>query len=467
MKTFYSIIHLLIVSLFCSCTQSGKEEKQTEKPEIKTYSDWVAKSDDYNPDIEYYRLTIPDYFRKNSDVTLELKTIKVVSDQPNSSISLIDKNGNYLATLYEPTRFHETAILNTIVSVGDIDGNGVNDIKFDFPYTDNKLMTCATRSVYLFQEADKTFNKISFDSFVSESDISEIDLAGEGRHYIVARNLQYLDDDNHYLVGNLYKYTPDGLVCVSEENGYPKAVNADKTRTTNAEIVNKHKKEWTLPLPDKYHFSKSTDPEAAEGPKTVVDMFLLLPDDAFNGAYPRPVREKMAEYKDRYLEKEYESLYYKYGGLRNGFQENELHIVTERDTPEGFIYFWQFPGSRRLVTLLDDSLKLEAYWYERGKLEKDNDFYAFVNENSNFTCGDFYEFDLSNAAEEDIPNDDLCSRCTMYKFDVSENGNITITVSNIIEELYVKVEKVYDVRFEHVDGKWEKSRILSRDFNSE
>lgn len=253
MKQFTRILLTLIASSIIACNPSNAQQAAPAKLTLKTYSDWETTWNESTSEPEFYTLTIPDCFQKNDAVTIQLYDYSV----GDSTISLIGKDGNLLTAISESVTIHEMAIRYTSVSVGDIDCNGLNDMKINFPYMGNGLMANAKRIVYLFQNADRTFSKVSFDSFTWKNDIMETDADGDGKYEIVVRNIQNIDDDNYYWVENLYKYTANGLVCVSDKNGYPKAYNVDKEKATDAEIVAKHKKEWTVPIPDGYNFTRN------------------------------------------------------------------------------------------------------------------------------------------------------------------------------------------------------------------
>lgn len=253
-----TIYLLIIVLVAISCHQGKAQKTEPAKLEFQTYSDWEAKYDENSLDEECWELTIPDFLKENSAVTVQLRAYEEENDQPNSTIALIDKEGNYLATLFEPTQFHQFALEYATLSVGDVDGNGLKDIKIDFPYMGNGLMACAIRAIYIFQAGAKTFNKISFDSFVCRDHVAETDVDGDGKWEIIVRTLEYIDENNHYWVDNIYKYTPEGLICVSKENGYPKALNVSERKSTDAKIVARHKEEWTVEQPKGYLFLKSS-----------------------------------------------------------------------------------------------------------------------------------------------------------------------------------------------------------------
>lgn len=262
MKQLIKVIIAIVAVLSFPSSRGWTQSTSSTKLKSQTYTNWETKYDEYDFDAEYYELTIPNFFRGKDAVTVQLYHYGTESNYPNSTISLIDAEGNLLTTIFEPTQFHKTALRHTTLSVADIDGNGLKDIKIEFSYMGNGLMAYAIRTIYIFQEKNITFNKISFDSFVCKGYVSEIDIDRDGKHEIVAKTLEYADENNRFWVENLYKYTPEGLICISEANGYPKATSVKQNKPAKSEVLAKHKKEWTLLQPQGYHFLKSTDPEA-------------------------------------------------------------------------------------------------------------------------------------------------------------------------------------------------------------
>lgn len=200
-----------------------------------------------------------------------------------------------------------------------------------------------------------------------------------------------------------------------------------------------------------------------ENSKTVVDMFLLLPDEAFDGAYSSAIRKRMTNGEHIKFESAWENDY-RWIDISD-IEKGVLTLEDESESPLGFIYFWRLRENKNLVTVLNNhSHKLKAYWYKNGKLEKDDDFYAFVNENSNLETDDF--FDLQNVPEE--IRKDLQYSTDSY-LSLSKDGVITFTISNAHFYDYnnreIFDEREYYYKFELVNGKWTKKRIKTYNTN--
>lgn len=140
MKT--TIYLLLTALLVVSYNPSKAQTTKSEKLEFQIHSDWVTKHDENNSEAEYYELTTPDFLVENDVAIIQLYHHSTENNELNSTISLIDKEGVVLVALSELTEFHEMAVQYTAFPVGDIDGNGLKDIKMEFPYMGNGLMVC-------------------------------------------------------------------------------------------------------------------------------------------------------------------------------------------------------------------------------------------------------------------------------------------------------------------------------------
>lgn len=195
---------------------------------------------------------------------------------------------------------------------------------------------------------------------------------------------------------------------------------------------------------------------------TVVDMFLLLPDEWF---------------PEGYTEKEREFLFEEWAN-EDDIKENKFSLPDDffyqREQMEGkktnliprYVYYRQLPVNRHLVTVFhephkDIEYELIAYWYKNGKLEKDEEFYAFVNDNLIFKKTDF--FDLENVAKEIVEEYlEHFANFIEYTFYVSESGMITITAR--YQNFYDYPTEIFDpiehyIKFERIGDKWTKKRI--------
>lgn len=186
-------------------------------------------------------------------------------------------------------------------------------------------------------------------------------------------------------------------------------------------------------------------------------MFLLLPDEAFDGEYPRAIRERMVQEEHVKFEGTWENDY-RWIDVSH-MEKGELRIEDDGNLPLGYVYFWRLPDSRHLVSVLDNKNgKLKAYCHTNGKLEKDEDFYAFVNENSDITVHDL--FDLKNISQEVEGEPQFF---TGYDLSVSEDSTITFIIKN--EHYYdYPGREIFDalehyLEFERKGDKWTKTRI--------
>ena len=166
--------------------------------------------------------------------------------------------------------------------------------------------------------------------------------------------------------------------------------------------------------------------------KTVADMFLLLPDEAFDGAYPPALRRKMMEQPDKtHVIQEGEETYC---GCAIFMEEgNEIWANCESSFPQFQVFFGQPQGNKRLVTVVDRygspevTAEITAYWYKEGTLEKDDNLFAFVNDDAHYGAGVFYDLEKESEEEPKYAEEIICpAHFLLYGFDGPSRGETSI-----------------------------------------
>ena len=204
--------------------------------------------------------------------------------------------------------------------------------------------------------------------------------------------------------------------------------------------------------------------------KTVADMFLLLPDEAFDGAYPPALRRKMMEQPDKtHVIQEGEETYC---GCAIFMEEgNEIWANCESSFPQFQVFFGQPQGNKRLVTVVDRygspevTAEITAYWYKEGTLEKDDNLFAFVNDDDHYAAGVFYDLEKVSEEAAKYAEEIFCpAHFLIYDFDVSSNGEISIKAyyENPFDHDYYEILEPlnnYCLQFKRVDDKWTKKRM--------
>lgn len=275
------------------------------------------------------------------------------------------------------------------------------------------------------------------------------------------RDFNGIYPNNHFTMddkGLHYAYNPGEIASYSTGS-----FEADIPYAEVAHLLNPDAFAKFFPDMDLQKEMENYQQQVEANSKTVVDMFLLLPDEAFNGEYPPALRQKMVKYPDKtHVIKGKEK---QYGGCAIIYPEvNLIWANYETSFAEHKVYYRKISLGKNLVTVINHSA-ITAYWYENGKLTRDKDFYDFVNENSNYTARDFFDLDkvskeVAKYTEEYIE--------TSFGFvdtslEISENGVITIFVSYDNPYEYNNYEILqphsYYLKFERVGDKWTKKRI--------
>lgn len=115
--------------------------------------------------------------------------------------------------------FNELNIGFETIKVADINGDSLNDIKLIAWYMGNGTASMNVRTIYLFQNPNGHFRKISFDDKIG-NDRPERDIDGDGNYEIITMTLQGFESHNYWLF-NLFNYTNDNLENVNSKDNYP------------------------------------------------------------------------------------------------------------------------------------------------------------------------------------------------------------------------------------------------------
>jgi len=204
--------------------------------------------------------------------------------------------------------------------------------------------------------------------------------------------------------------------------------------------------------------------QAVDENLTVVDMFLLLPDEAFNGAYPLQLRQMMVDDPN-------ETHVIEQGGKtycgKAWLGTQYIEINCEASFAEQELYYHKLAENHLVTHVLtkSDKTRFTAYWYNGKELVKDDQFYAFVNEDLGHDVHDFFDLDK---VPQDAANHHKeyfeYARGFLSKYVVlSDQGVLTIFINYDNEYEYNNHELLkphqYFLKYELVNMRWKKSRI--------
>ncbi|AZJ31901.1 hypothetical protein SAMN05444344_1736 [Tenacibaculum mesophilum] len=246
MKKFYFTIFLLISS-FSFAQFPFEKLPSTEYKEYKNWKlyDWLDTKNTI-----HHTLTIDSFFDNKKSLTVQLTSLLTYFE--NTSTIRLFRNKK------EICKFPESMLFSTIntghdpIYVGDINGDGLEDIKMIIPYMGNGISAMNVRVIYLFQTQDSTFHKISFTDKM-DTIRPEYDFDGDGNHEIITMTLTNYSNHNYWTF-NIFEYKEGELKNVNNKANYPIMVQFlnKKNYTITNKIKREEMKKFSFNLPKDY-----------------------------------------------------------------------------------------------------------------------------------------------------------------------------------------------------------------------
>jgi hypothetical protein len=212
----------------------------------KTYKDWKIYNNDRGK--TEFILIVPKFFDKKDSLTLLFTSFP---NKWDSSYITVLRNGKQLQRFFEPMFFYDTNLFEPIM-VADINGDKLQDIKLIVPYMGNGTASLNTRVIYLFQQKNKSFTKISFMDKMSDNR-PERDFNGDGNYEIITMTLTSYQSHSYWLF-NLFNYKGNELVSVNDKYNYPILIQflyRDNFKITN-KISRQKMKDFAQTKPEEY-----------------------------------------------------------------------------------------------------------------------------------------------------------------------------------------------------------------------
>lgn len=242
---------LLTIFVLTFLTWTAKGQFPFEKyPAIKykSYNDWKTYDKTEKEKKVHSTLTIPKFYDNGDTLTIQLTSF--TDHWWDNSIIRVFRNKTETQKIFENMAFNPVG-LDTL-RVVDINGDGLQDIKIISAYMGNGTAALNVKVIYLFQQPDQNFTKISFADKMSNNR-PERDFDGDGNYEIITMNL--VGHENHsYWVFNIFNYNNGGLVNSNIKDNYP--IMIQFLYRDNYEITNKISREkmktFALTLPDDY-----------------------------------------------------------------------------------------------------------------------------------------------------------------------------------------------------------------------
>ncbi len=200
-------------------------------------------------------LTIPDFYSSRDSLTIQIIPIEMFETFPTNtehkSYIKIYRNQTLVQRIFEPMWFNDLNINTESVGVADINGDKLDDIKMVVSYMGNGIASMNVRKIYLFQNSDSSFTKISFDD--KGGGLTERDVDGDGDFEIITRTLQAYMEHNYWLF-NLFEYNNKKLISANSKANYPIMIQFlyRENYAITDKISRDEMKEFAMPLPQGY-----------------------------------------------------------------------------------------------------------------------------------------------------------------------------------------------------------------------
>ncbi|MBF6640424.1 hypothetical protein IVB69_02915 [Flavobacterium sp. J49] len=212
---------------------------------FKAYSNW--KINDAKEKVEFTQ-TISSFYKNGESLTIQLTSFK--EHWFENSIIKLSKKDLEIKQFKENMGFNPIAI--DTIRVADFNGDGLKDLKIIAPYMGNGTASMNVKVIYLFQQVNQGFIKISFDDKQYENRV-ERDLNGDGNYEIIT--MQLIGYENHsYWNFNLFNFISGKLVNVNTKHNYPILVQflEKENYKITGKISRKKMKSFALKLPEAY-----------------------------------------------------------------------------------------------------------------------------------------------------------------------------------------------------------------------
>jgi hypothetical protein len=207
---------------------------------FKTYSNW--KTIDTDKKVEN-SISIPNFFKKGKSLSIELN-----SSKDHWFENSVVKVGTQKFT--ENIGFNPIALDS--IRVTDLNGDGLKDLKIIAPYMGNGTAAMNVRVIYLFQQKNESFVKISFND-KQYNNRSERDFDGDGNYEIITMQLLGFEEHSYWSF-NLFNFVNGKLISVNKKYNYPIFVPFlfKETFKTTTKVSRKEMKSLALSLPEDY-----------------------------------------------------------------------------------------------------------------------------------------------------------------------------------------------------------------------
>jgi len=215
---------------------------------FKTKGKWVVYDMRDKENKMHWTMTFPKFYGNKDDMTVEITTF----GYKDTSEIRIFKNKKQIQKIVEPFAIgRRWSMLLDSVYYTDINGDSLVDLKILCWYGGCGIAMLNMRVIYLFQQKDNTFKKVSYVDMALEQ--AERDFSGDGNYEIMTRSLDHYQGHSYWTY-NLYNYKNEKFICVNDKFNYPimiQYLNRENFKVT--EKISKQKmKTFSRKLPEDF-----------------------------------------------------------------------------------------------------------------------------------------------------------------------------------------------------------------------
>lgn len=241
---------------FCLDAQFPNTKKKFDFEQYPTieyteYSKWKRHNKELQDGDQriFTSLLFNDFYEKGDSIKILLSydyTNRKISMRPSISIF---KNKKLINTFYEDVVLFGPYLEPLVVA--DFNGDGLMDIKIRVCYIGSGL-GWNSRIIYLFQQQNQRFKKISFDDWQFPNR-PERDFNGDGNFEIITMDLVWHDHHNYWTF-NLYNYVDGKLKNVNDIADYPIMIQYTNlyNRTITKRLTRKQMKRYSRKVPPEF-----------------------------------------------------------------------------------------------------------------------------------------------------------------------------------------------------------------------
>jgi hypothetical protein len=236
------LVFFLFLSLVTRAQYPFEKHKEIEYLEVKK---WITTGINKDSLAMKREILIPGFQNKNAALRIQQTISYTLPDSTEYSIVKIYRK-DQLVKQFEV----QTLSINDPlpVFVGDIDGNGLNDLKIIFPNYGCGNYNVYCQTAFVFQNKDLSFTEFVYtDMFENFENRPERDFNNDGNYEIITQSFQNYAKHNYWLF-NIYNYSKGKLVNVNHLANYPIMIPLD-SYTVSKKIPREKMKQFEIKIP--------------------------------------------------------------------------------------------------------------------------------------------------------------------------------------------------------------------------